>query len=77
MTTPGTYKSRLDQILDLEGRKQTWLAIKIGVSRQLISDFVNGKHMPEDRAAAIAEALGREVDDVVGPPLPMEEAQAA
>lgn len=78
---PGTgtddFRTRLEQILELEGRKASWLARQIGVSRQRMSDYVGGLHMPEDRAAAVAEALGREVDDVVGPPQPLEGAEAA
>lgn len=60
-STPGT---RLQEILDSEGRKQSWLADQVGVTRATISLYCNGLHVPDDRKTAIAEALGRKLDDV-------------
>jgi len=66
-TTTSHPRTRLAEILELEGRKQTWLADQLGVRRATISAYVNGLHVPQDRREAIAEALGRTVRDVFGP----------
>ena len=60
--------TRLKQILEGEGRKQTWLAEQIGVERSLVNKYVNGLIPPDDVKARIAATLGREVDDVFGEP---------
>lgn len=60
-TTPRT---RLGEILETEGRMQSWLASRVGVTRSRMSDYVNGLHVPDDRKVAIAQALGREIEDV-------------
>jgi transcriptional regulator with XRE-family HTH domain len=66
MNAPITYVTRLGEILDKEGRSQTWLARQIGVSRSTISQYVNGLHVPDDKRGPIAEALEREIGDVFG-----------
>ena len=43
---------------------QSWLASRVGVTRSRMSDYVNGLHVPDDRKVAIAQALGREIEDV-------------
>lgn len=65
--TAPQYRTRLEQIIDLEGRKQTWLAEQAGVSRAQMSNIVRGLVI-EDEAIrlAIADALGRTVADVFG-----------
>jgi transcriptional regulator with XRE-family HTH domain len=63
-STQTAARTRLKEILDDEGRKLTWLADRIGTSRSLVSAYCNGLHVPEDRKAQIAEALGRKIDDV-------------
>jgi hypothetical protein len=60
-TTP---KTRLGEILETEGRKQSWLARKVGIDTGMLSRYVNGLHCPDDKKALIAEALGRDVADV-------------
>lgn len=50
-----------------EGRSQVWLAGRIGKDQADVSRIVNGRLVPTDiEKAAIAKALGREVDDVWG-----------
>lgn len=61
-----TYVTRLGQIMDLEGRKQSWLSERTGIDTGTLSRYVNGLHVPDDRKTAIAEALGRTVDDCFG-----------
>lgn len=56
--------TRLGQILEEEGRYQTWLAEKVGISRATLNRYVKGLHVPDDKRALIAEALGREISDV-------------
>lgn len=65
-STTGTAKplTRLGEILEMEGRRQAWLAKKVGTDRSTIHRFVKGLHVPDDMRAPIAEALGREIDDV-------------
>ncbi len=58
------YRTRLDEIMATEGRKQTWLARQVGCSRAQISLIVGGYHADDATRRAIAEALGRTVDDV-------------
>lgn len=62
-----TYRSRLEQILVEEGRKQSWLVEKTGIDRTRLSFVVRGAHCEEDERARIAETLGRNVEDVFGP----------
>ncbi len=57
-------KTRLGEILEAEGRKQSWLAEQIGIDTGTLSRYVNGLHVPQDRREAIAEALGRDVANV-------------
>lgn len=61
-----TYHTRLDQILREEGRSQAWLARQVGVTRSRINEYCRGLHVPDGKRAPIAEALGREIDDVFG-----------
>lgn len=60
------YRTRLEQILEVEGRKQTWLAEQVGVTRSAISQIVGGYHASDATREAIAEALGRKIEDVFG-----------
>lgn len=65
-STATTAPTRLAEILLEEGRKQTWLAERTGIDPGTLSRYVNGLHVPKDRRKAIAEALGRTVEDVFG-----------
>lgn len=60
-------ETRLKRILREEGRKQRWLASQIGVSESQVHYIVNGLHVADATKRSIAEALGRDVDDVFGP----------
>ena len=66
--------TRLKQLLDSNGSKQTWLAEKAGINVNTLSKIVNGKAIPNLRTAQrIARALGKTVDDLW--PLEEEERQ--
>lgn len=66
--------TRLKQILVEEGRRQDWLVARANeylsergldqLDASMLSRYVNGLHCPDDRQKAIAEALGRAVEDV-------------
>lgn len=54
------FATRLQQILETEGRKQAWLADQTGIDRARMSQYVNGILRPGDaNRAKIADALGR------------------
>lgn len=50
--------------MESEGRRFTWLAQRTGLSRQTVYNVANGLHATDATAAAISEALGREISDV-------------
>lgn len=60
-TTPTTP---LGRILREEGRKQSWLAERVGIDPAQLSRIVNGLHAPEATRRAIADTLGRNVDEL-------------
>lgn len=64
MEATTAHKTRLGFILWDEGRKQIWLADRTAIDKARLSNIVNGLHPSNDEAVAIAEALGRKVDDV-------------
>lgn len=60
MTNETPYATRLQEILEVEGRKQSWLSDLTGISPPRLSQFVNGiLHPGEENRKKIAEALGR------------------
>lgn len=61
------YPTRLKEILETEGRYQTWLARQLDppVSRSVVCEWASGSLIvAHDRQVQIAAALGRNVDDV-------------
>ncbi len=64
MTVSGTPQTPLGRILREEGRRQSWLAERVGVDQATMSRYVHGLHVPDDKRAAIAEALGREISEL-------------
>lgn len=79
---PARIDTPLKRILDDEGRRQTWLAARLSeilkrpIDRSEVNRWVNGVHIPEKATRdAIAEALGRTVDELF-PPQPDERAAA-
>jgi hypothetical protein len=70
MTNPSRAipTTRLGQILAEEGRRHKWLADATGIHRVTLHHYINGRHVPEDRQRAIADALGRSVEDVFPEP---------
>ncbi len=54
----------LKSILLAEGRKQSWLAERVGIDQATLSRIVNrGLHCDQAMQARIADALGRPVAD--------------
>lgn len=66
-------RTNLQRVLLEEGRKQSWLAGKIGIDQASLSRIVNGLHADERTRAAIADALGRHPDEL----WPSADAEAA
>jgi ribosome-binding protein aMBF1 (putative translation factor) len=55
-------KSRLGEI----GKNQSWLAENIGVSRQMVSNYIHGKSIPsDDKLNGIYEVLGIELEETI------------
>lgn len=54
----------LKRLLVAEGRKQSWLAEKIGIDQATLSRIVNGLHCDPSTREAIAKALCRSVDEL-------------
>lgn len=61
MTEPSTP---LKRVLLEEGRKQSWLAEKVGVDQPTLSRIVRGLHCDAETRTKIADALGREVQEL-------------
>ncbi len=54
----------LKRLMVAEGRRQSWLADKIGKNQSEVSRIVNRGLVPdEETQQAIAKALGRKVED--------------
>ena len=58
------FPTQLKSILYQEGRRQSWLAERAGLTESRMSYIVNGLRPSEDEARRIAEALGRDRGDV-------------
>jgi hypothetical protein len=68
------YRTQLERIIETEGRKQRWLLDRVNeirvarglrpISRSLLSAIVGGYHADDVNRAAIAQVLGRQVDEV-------------
>lgn len=55
----------LKRALAEDGRRQTWLAERLGVDPRQVWGWVHGLHVPgNETQAAIATALGRTVDEL-------------
>jgi transcriptional regulator with XRE-family HTH domain len=58
----------LRRILDEEGRKQVWLAGRLGVDPEQVNRWVAGRHIPAEATRnRIAELLHRKVEDLFPP----------
>ncbi|HWT22400.1 MAG TPA: helix-turn-helix transcriptional regulator [Solirubrobacteraceae bacterium] len=63
----------LKQALDEDGRRQQWLADRLGVDKRQVWGWVHGLHVPADETqAAIAAALHRDVNELFPPENPPE-----
>lgn len=50
--------------MEEEGRRQIWLARRVGKDPSEISRIVNGLHPSDDTKEAIAEVLGKQIEDL-------------
>lgn len=57
-------RTRLQEVIQDEGRKQAWLAERAGIDPAHLSRIVNGLHPSQATARAIADALGRETGEL-------------
>lgn len=58
-------KPRMKQIIIERGYRQNFVADKLGVSKQQLSNWVNGlSYPPMNKAFALAKFLGVKVDDL-------------
>lgn len=55
--TDRAIETPLKRVLREQGRKQAWLAGRIGVDEATLSRYVNGLHVPDAKRLLIAEAL--------------------
>lgn len=60
----GTPVTKLGLILREEGRKQSWLARRLGVDESVVSRWVHGHRVPDDMRPLIAEALSRKRSEI-------------
>lgn len=55
----------LRQVLEVDGRRQTWLAERLGVDPRQVWGWVHGLHIPSlETRVRIAELVGREVHEL-------------
>lgn len=65
----------LKRVLDEEGRRQTWLADRLGVDSRQVWNWVHGLHQPEQATRdRIAEILGRTTEELFPPDAELEAA---
>jgi putative transcriptional regulator len=64
------HRTRLKQLLDDNGIKQSWLAAKANVSTSTLNTIVNGKNLPTLR---IAQKIARALDTTVDYLWPLED----
>jgi putative transcriptional regulator len=58
-------KCMIREIREARGIKQTFIAEKVGISQQLLSNYEQNKAFPRiDRAIKISEVLGMDVKEV-------------
>ncbi len=56
--------NRLEEILNEKGIKKTWLAEKVGINRNTITNIINGSTPSLALAHKIAKALGLSMYDI-------------
>lgn len=54
----------LKRILREEGRKQTWLADRVGIDPSQLNRIVHGLHATDSIKQKIADTLGRDVEEL-------------
>jgi DNA-binding XRE family transcriptional regulator len=58
-------RNNLKQILAEHGSSQTWLAKRAGIGMSTLNGIVNERNVPTlDTARKIAQALGKNVDEI-------------
>lgn len=62
---PARLNTPLKRALDEDGRRQTWLAERLGTDSRQVWGWVHGIHVPSvETRQRIADLLGRSVDDL-------------
>ena len=65
MSRLARIETPLKRALDEDGRRQSWLAKRLGVAPRQVWAWVHGLHVPEQATREqIARVLGRKVDDL-------------
>lgn len=65
MTTRARLETPLKRVLAEEGRRQTWLAERIGADPTQVWGWVHGLHVPQEATRLrIAEVLGRTTEEL-------------
>ncbi len=58
--------TKLSEILKQRGIKQTWVAEKLGVSKQAVNNWVNGKHIPQSKyILKLAKLLEISIEELI------------
>lgn len=58
--------NRIKEVLDEKGIKQTWLAVKLGKSYNMVNGYVQNRQQPRlEVLFEIAKILGVEVKDLI------------
>lgn len=67
----------LAMVIEEQGRKASWIAMKLGVSGSTITLWAQGKReIPPKRVKQLAELLGVSEAAILGTPLPVSQAEA-
>lgn len=73
---PRTYLTPLQEIMVEEGRKNVWLAKRIGKDPSEVTRYLRGLHPDDLTKRAIANALGRQLSELGWEDAPVQETAA-
>lgn len=58
-------KCKINEQIELNGRKKKWVAQQLGVSQEVLSRWINGRSMPSvNNLFKLAKILNCKVDDL-------------